>query len=49
MFLTFIMTAIRQHRRRRMDLHQLSQLTERDLQDIGITRCDLASKTRRPR
>jgi uncharacterized protein YjiS (DUF1127 family) len=49
MFLTFITDAIRRYRSHRVDLHYLSRLSDRELQDIGITRYDIASTTRRSR
>jgi len=41
--LTRLNTAIQGFRRRRQTIRELSRLTDRELRDLGISRCDIYS------
>ncbi|MBB4039833.1 MULTISPECIES: DUF1127 domain-containing protein [Microvirga] len=49
MFLSVILSSIRQWRRSRETARQLSALSDRELSDIGISRHDIAQVARRGR
>lgn len=47
---TTLKKAIKQHAQRRQTINELSRLTDRELNDLGISRCDIyAIASREPK
>jgi uncharacterized protein YjiS (DUF1127 family) len=49
MFLSVILSSLRQRRRSRETVRQLAALTDRELSDIGLTRGDIPQAARQGR
>ena len=49
MFVTYILSKVRNYMRYRETVRELSQLTDRELDDLGISRFQIESVARRPR
>ena len=46
MFVTYILSKIRAHKRYRQTVRELSELSDRELTDLGIVRFDIARVAR---
>ena len=47
MFISYILSKIRNYRRYRKTVRELAQLTDRDLSDLGIARRDISRVARK--